>query len=256
MNLGLVGFPVGHSLSPAIHGVFLKESGIEGTFVLIPTPPESLGNVLGRLRCGELQGLNVTMPYKRRVFGLCDTVSHGASQTGAVNTLAVRNGMLSGCNTDIEAFLTEACGLCEPFLVVGSGGASRAVSAALEGRRHLVFSRNPSEPGHLPLSDAVRHLGEGRGTVVNCTPLGWCEDDPFPVTPPAGWTFMDLNYNPGWRFRNVLGGHGVGVVTGEGMLVRQAALSFRFWTGVEIGSDVFGKALVHVRRLMGGRRLD
>ncbi|MFO7626393.1 MAG: hypothetical protein R6V62_03965 [Candidatus Fermentibacteraceae bacterium] len=251
MKLGLVGFPVAHSLSPGIHEVFLTECGIEGSYELLPTPPESLTMVLELLRKGAFHGLNVTMPHKRRVFELCDLKTTAAESCGVVNALKAEGNLLLGHNTDTEAFAAEASVLPSPFIIVGAGGASQAVCAALAGREYRVLTRNPSAPEHIPLSRAARHLRGAVGTVVNATPLGWRDDDPFPVTPPPGWTFMDLNYNPGWRWRNELPGRGIPVITGESMLVRQAALSFSFWTGLTVRDELFRTALKYVRRFFG-----
>lgn len=251
MKLGLVGLPVAHSLSPGIHGLFMRGSGIEGTYELLPTPPESLPAVLGLLREGGFQGLNITMPHKMRAFELCEMRTAASRETGTVNAVKTENGLLLGHNTDTEAFAAEVSGLEPPFVIVGAGGASRAVCAALAGRECLVLARNPVRHGHMPLSAARQCLCARGGTVVNATPLGWNDDDGFPVTPPAGWAFMDLNYNPGWKWRNDLSETGVPVVTGESMLVRQAALSFTFWTGIAVRDELFRTALNHVRRFLG-----
>lgn len=252
MKLGIVGFPVAHSLSPSIHETFMKEEGIEGTYELLPTRPEMLPEVVGELRTGSIQGLNVTIPYKRVVSSLCDLRSPEAFETGAVNTVGFRHRSIVGHNTDLQAFAMEAAGLGEPFLVVGTGGVSAAVVSALKGREHHVFSRNPAVAGVLPVWGSEAYLKGERGTIVNATPLGWSDDDPFPLRPLPGWTFMDLNYNPGWKWRNGLAEAGIAVATGEAMLVRQAALSFTFWTGVPVRDHVFRAALSSVRRLMGG----
>lgn len=251
MKLGLVGYPVAHSLSPEIHELFLRESGMEGSYELLPTLPEDLPHVLLLLRRGEFQGLNITMPHKGRVFDLCDRRTAASNATGTVNTAKVEGGLLLGHNTDTEAFAAEAAVLPSPFIVVGGGGASRAVCAALAGREYRVFARNPARKDQLPLQSAAEYLSGPSGTVVNTTPLGWHDDDPFPVAPPAGWAFIDLNYNPAWKWRSDLRARSITVVTGESMLVRQAALSFCFWTGITIRGDLFRTALNHVRRLFG-----
>jgi shikimate dehydrogenase len=253
MRLGLVGMPVSHSLSPEIHEVFFRETGIQGTYQLLPTESDGLAPVLRKLREGGFQGLNVTMPHKKRIFQLCDALTPEALKTKAVNALRMENeGLLIGHNTDTAAFSETACGLPEPFLVVGGGGASMAVAAALDGRKHLMFRRNPGLPSELPLSDLCRHFSGACGTVVNATPLGWGDDDPFPWNPPEGWVFYDLNYNPGWIWRNNLRRTGILVRTGEEMLVRQGAGSFRFWTGCTVPEQVIGLALERVRRLLFG----
>ncbi len=253
MKFGLVGFPVAHSLSPEVHGLLMRETGLPGDYILLPAAgPGELVSVLDALRNGTFQGINITVPYKKKAFGLCDERSPDALRTGAVNAARASDGILAGHNTDLEAFAREAADLPEPFLVVGAGGVSSAVEEALSGREFTVYCRTPRNPSHRSLDLLSPGMTERRGTVVNATPLGWRDDDAFPVVPDRGWTFMDLNYNPGWRWRNGLREKGVRVVTGEGMLVRQAVLSFAYWTGVEPSRETFRAALAHVRRLMGG----
>lgn len=252
LRLGLVGMPVKHSLSPAIQRLFLREAGLAGSYSLVPAEPWDLPRVLQALRNGDFDGLNVTMPHKKTVFRACDRTTPEAERTGAVNAVKGENGRLIGHNTDVEAFSAASFGLPEPFAVIGGGGAAMAVISALGERKHRVFLRNPLAPGSSALAEARGFLAGGRGTVVNATPLGWGNDDPFPVTPPRGWVFMDLNYNPGWKWRNRLSKAGVEVRTGEGMLVRQGALSFRFWTGNQIPERVVEMALEEIGRILCG----
>jgi shikimate dehydrogenase len=239
-------------LSPGIHRLLFREAGLSGDYVLLPTGPRRLSSALEALRNGEYQGMNVTVPYKKRVFDMCDDRSPEALRTGAVNVLRASGRVLTGHNTDLEAFAGEATRLREPFLVVGAGGASSAVAEALAGREFKVYCRTPRNHSQRSLDQAAEGLKGSPGTVVNATPLGWKDGDPFPVTPGRGWTFMDLNYNPRWAWRNGLREAGVRVVTGEGMLVRQAILSFSYWTGLDLSPEAYRTALEHVRRLMGG----
>lgn len=102
------------------------------------------------------------------------------------------------------------------------------------------------------MTELERWLEGPTGTLVNATPLGWNSDDPFPGTPPEGWSFVDLNYNPRWTWRNGLTRRGVRVRTGEEMLVEQGALSFRFWTGIAVTEAVRQHALEAVRRVFRG----
>lgn len=251
LRLGLLGWPLSRSLSPLIHEAYLKSAGLGGSYSLLPVRPEDLSLVMGRLRSEGWDGLNVTFPFKSAAARLCIRIDADAESVDAVNTLVPVPGGWSGLNTDIGGFESsfQASGFEPPLLVAGSGGAGRAVARAAE-ILHIdaaLFNRG-GRHGCRDLSlldQAIRDTG--RGTLVNATTLGWADDDPFPARPdlPETFSFFDLNYNPGWRFTKELRRMGRRVVTGEAMLVSQAALSFRAWTGVgaseQAGMDALGR---------------
>ncbi|MFO8183304.1 MAG: hypothetical protein R6U39_03950, partial [Candidatus Aegiribacteria sp.] len=224
-----------------------------------PVRPGTLESSLAELFSGGIRGLNVTFPYKMESAGLCDELEGDALRLGAVNTLEHSGGVLRGFNTDAYGFrrCVDRLSLKEPFFLVGCGGGALAADLALAGLdiERTVFCRNPGGWRGLAEARPLREL-EGKlqrstgGTVVNATTLGWVDGDDFPVSPPsmAGTTFLDLNYNPDWSWRNRLAESGVIVFTGETMLVFQAAGSFEIWTGRVPDAD---KALRAVR---SGRR--
>lgn len=243
IRLGLVGWPLARSLSPAIHAALLAEAGLDGSYEAIPVEPESLGAELGRLLEEGFSGLNVTFPHKTAAARSCTSLDADAEATGAVNTLTAEDGGWAGGNTDVEGFARAfvATGFPPPLLIVGAGGAGRAAARAADllEVEHLCFGRTPGR-GVASLAGLPEEiLRIRRGTIVNATTLGWSDDDPFPAPAvlPAGFAFMDLNYNPGWRYREALAGSGAGVATGERMLAAQAALSFRRWTGVAVPEE-------------------
>jgi shikimate dehydrogenase len=248
MELGIAGWPLEGSLSPKIHSEFLRISGIEGAYRPYPIEADEFFPLLTRLHLVGVRGLNITSPYKTMVLDSCFDLGPEAVASGAVNTLLSMDGGWKGINTDVAGFLDSfnAFGCPDPVFVAGSGGAARAVCRALslESRNFTVFCRNPvmwgGEGKALPLSELSVHVGVSSGTVVNATVLGWQDDDEFPleVATPGRLCFYDLNYNPGWEWRNRLGDCGVTVHTGEDMLVRQAAESFRLWTGVALDEGV------------------
>lgn len=240
IRLGLLGCPVDHSLSPVIHRLFLKHFGLTGEYSLMSTPPEGLSMMLEKLAEEGYSGVNVTVPHKMKAALLCSELSPEARETRAVNTISITPGEeLKGFNTDVQGFRALSAGFDRPFLVVGKGGAAAAVRAAV-GEVIQVSGREPEPPAELP----------ARGTVVNATPLGWRNDDRFPLELPRGWRFIDLNYNPGWKWRN---GLEAGVAaTGEIMLVEQAACAFAIWTGREPGEDLKNEAVRAVRRRFHG----
>ncbi len=153
-HLGLIGYPLGHSLSPQIHSAALRACGLEGDYSLFPIHPDdqqSLKDLLLRVRSGEIQGLNVTIPHKQNVMQFLDELTPTAKSIGAVNTVFLRNDKLIGDNTDAPGFLEDLKRfLANPkspnqqivnrqsqivnrksAIVLGSGGAARAVVYAL-----------------------------------------------------------------------------------------------------------------------------
>jgi shikimate dehydrogenase len=244
MKLGLLGNPVTHSLSPLIHAVFMDSAKISGEYSLHKVEAQDLKATIDELFSQGFTGLNITIPHKRRVVEFCDTLSPAAKSAGAVNTLFFTGGIIEGHNTDVSGFASFASKLPSPFFVLGGGGAAMAAAAAVPVGECILLGRG----GAIPLS--------GRpvvATVVNATPLGWNDDDHFPVDIPEGWFFADLNYNPRWRWRNSLSSEGGKVITGEGMLVEQAACSFSLWTGFEVSEETRINALERIKAVLYGQ---
>ena len=109
-KLGLIGYPLGHSLSPKIHTAALQASGLEGNYSLFPIPPEdkqALQDLLAQVRAGEIHGLNVTIPHKQNVIEFMDELTPAAQAIGAVNTIYMRGDKLIGDNTDAPGFLAD-----------------------------------------------------------------------------------------------------------------------------------------------------
>lgn len=262
LRLGLVGWPVAHSLSPRIHRVFMEQTGVAGSYVGIPVHPDRAAVALRRLWLHGIGGLNVTVPCKRAALQACFELADSAVQAGAVNTLERTAGGWRGHNTDIAGFraLAEEAEADEPFLVVGCGGAAGAVAAACTGMgaEALLFCRRPESysgpKGALPLERLQGYIRSGRGTLVNATPLGWRADDSFPVDPAdlRGLTVLDLNYSRLWAWRSQASVEARKLLTGERMLVCQAAASFAIWTGKRPSVE---PALLEVDRLLKRRSL-
>ncbi len=260
LRLGLLGWPLEWSLSPAIHEAFLRATGLSGTYSLIPLEPCALQESLPLLFSEGWSGLNVTRPHKTEAARLCVRLDRAAEAACAVNTLVPEREGWAGHNTDTGGFVRvfEACGHRPPLLVAGAGGAARAVASAarLMGIGCELFARRGTD-GLRPLSVLPRAIEEaGSGTLVNATPLGWSDEDPFPApdTLPAEFSFIDLNYNKGWTYAARLRRAGCRVTTGERMLVAQAALSFALWTGREVSEDCALEALGRASGLPPGSR--
>jgi shikimate dehydrogenase len=267
-RLGLIGYPLGHSLSPRLHRVALAACHLDGDYRLYPIPPgterlDQLHTLLEQLRQDELHGLNVTIPLKQEVLPLLDNLAPAAQAIGAVNTIYSQEGRLVGDNTDAPAFLADleevfpGLGIPEhPALVLGAGGAARAVTYALlqSGWQVVVAARRLEQARELiqsfcPSKDirqlsaicldraAIEAQAPGISLIVNTTPAGmtpheadspWPEDLPFP----DGAFVYDLVYNPAQtRLVREARQAGLPAANGMGMLVEQAALAFERWTG-------------------------
>ena len=218
-SVGLIGWPLSHSLSPFIHTEFFRHFNLSGTYNLFPTTPESLKGRIGDSFDNGCNGLNVTFPYKKKVIQYCTKLDSIAENAGAVNTLVVRGKSIEGFNTDIFGLKVLMHNLPTPYVVLGKGGAASAIVAAFGRENVFLLDRN---------SNLAEFECKGTATLINATPLGWNNDDLFPFEVPEDWYFVDLNYNPQWVWRNNLPNS---VFTGEKMLVTQAAESFRLWTG-------------------------
>ena len=173
-HLGLTGYPLGHSLSPAIHKLALAVCGLQGEYALFPVEPDDLNGLkalLARLRAGELHGLNVTIPHKQAVVPLLDELTPAAAAIGAVNTIYLRQNKLIGANTDAPGFLADLkrfiasipncaskISARKSALVLGAGGAARAVVYALvnDGWKVTVAARRLEQAQELARQYASR----------------------------------------------------------------------------------------------------
>jgi shikimate dehydrogenase len=266
----LVGWPIGHSISPAMHNAAFAELGLEGEYSLLPVETEAgLGPALERLKADpDWIGANVTVPYKEKIIPLLDGLEGAAARLHAVNTIVRRGGKLTGYNTDMPGFLAdlERNGLPHKHVtavVVGSGGAARAVVLGLVESDCAVslvaVVRDQAEA-------LARELGGGKVDViawddaslprraaaarliVNASPVGmWPKtgESPWPadLPMPAGAGAYDLVYNPQETlFLRTARERGLRTASGIGMLVEQGAIAFELWNGREAPRDVMRRA--------------
>lgn len=241
---GLIGRPLGHSFSAGYFAAKFRREGITGCdYALYELPSiEALPELLGTQP--ELQGFNVTIPYKQRIFDYLDDVSEEAARIGAVNCVRRDGGRLTGFNTDIEGVrlslrLLLGDDLPEAALVLGTGGASQAVQYALAeaGIPYAVVSRDPAR-GNFLYDDLRPEVVAGHRLIVNATPVGtFPHVDEAPLLPYEALTaahyLFDLVYNPE-RTQFLLRGERQGARTLNGlpMLEAQAEASWRIWNGV------------------------
>lgn len=282
-HLGLIGYPLGHSLSPQLHHAALASTRLEGDYRLFPIPPDDNGQaamlaLIHQMRQGGLHGLNVTIPYKQNVMRLVDKLSEVAQAVGAVNTLyKSQDGSLVGDNTDVPGFLRDLRRLLGSTcpgraLVLGAGGSARGIVYALgrNGWSVKVLARREDQAaqligsiemvgpesarlssGHLS-GDNLAQSGD-IDLLVNTTPIGMyphSQDCPWPddIPLPGNAAVYDLVYNP---IETVLvrRARAVGrlATCGAGMLISQAALAFNRWTGAEAPFDVMERAFFEQR---------
>ncbi len=135
---GVIGWPVSHSRSPRLHGYWLERYGIDGAYLPLPVAPENLETALRGLQAVGFRGLNVTIPHKEAVMAFCDEVDEAARRIGAANTLVFDDGVIRGSNSDGYGFLENLRAgssghdvAAAPALLLGAGGAARAVAVAL-----------------------------------------------------------------------------------------------------------------------------
>jgi shikimate dehydrogenase len=245
--LGVAGWPVAHSRSPAMIAPALAELGLDWRYVQLPLPPERFAETARALPGSGYRGINVTIPHKRAAHDLADELTPAAAAIGAVNTLTYEDGRIEGDNTDAGGFLDalDADPVGWRCLVLGAGGSARAIAWALReaGAGEVsVWNRTAAPAAALAGELGVRHVAkpEAADLIVNCTAIGldraMAEDEAVAAVglagldPPAA--FFDLNYASGvtqlgaWAQRG-----GARAVDGLEMLVRQGARSLERWTG-------------------------
>ena len=267
--VGLLGWPVEHSLSPAMHNAAFAAIGLDWIYVPLPVKPKQVQQALRGLAALNFVGVNVTVPHKQAVIRHMDHVSDTAKIMGAVNTIHIKDGKFYGLNTDAFGFLNSLIEAgCHPkemrVAVLGAGGAARAVVYALalaEAASVTVYNRTAERAAFLvddlagtfpdsklhfaPLTpDALRTLQEGVDLVVNTTSVGMSPHvaaNPWPadIAIPPQATVCDLIYNPlETRFLHQARMFGVPTIDGLGMLVHQGAAAFEEWTGRQPPIDV------------------
>lgn len=274
IRVGLIGDPVAHSLSPVMHTAAFAALGVDATYELWQTSDSDLASRVAGLRTGDVLGANVTVPHKQALIDLCDDVSQVASRIGAVNTLIPKDGHLHGDNTDAYGFmqalreLPGTSGL-RSALVLGAGGAARAVAVALstDGVDKIgIANRSPDRAIALaaalqgtgligietvPWDDLATVMREAE-LLVNATSIGWHGDEtPVPAKLldllPPGAGVLDLTYRDTALIRAARK-RDIAVADGLGMLIHQGARSLELWTGQTAPIEVMRKAVLAEQR--------
>lgn len=266
--VALLGWPARYSLSPAMHNAAFRADGHDLVYVVLPCGAEAVADVVRMLAEVDALGANVTVPHKQTVYALCDTRTDEAELIGAVNTLSFAGGQVAGDNTDalglVDAW-SEQIHLRggDRLAVLGTGGAARATVVA-GGRLGLdvsVIGRDDQAARELAalaaragaragnavqLADAADAVADSR-LVVNATPLGMAgEELPAPFMALShGQIAYDLVYDPPTTpFLAAARNAGAEAFDGLGMLIGQAARSFRRWTAHDAPREVMSAAVV------------
>lgn len=258
--LGLIGNPLGHSLSPLMHSKALAHMGIDGVYLPLTVKPENLEQAVKGIRALNFTGVNVTIPYKEAVISFLDELDEEAGACGAVNLIENRQGHLIGHNVDGKAFVSALRQAGIPVkgraVLIGAGGAARSVafSLAKSGVEELCFldiqkeranklasylSERVSVNASAALMEREQFLkvAAGADLLVNCSPQGmYPHVDRSPLESLDGLSsatvVCDLVYNPvETRMLRMARERGMKHVSGIEMFVEQGALSLELWTG-------------------------
>lgn len=263
---GLFGYPVEHTLSPAMHNTAFRDLGLNYCYVPFLVHPDSLANAILGIKALNLAGVNVTIPHKEKVIPMLDEINQEALFIGAVNTIVNSGGRLLGYNTDGRGFiqsLTEKDISVEDkdVVIVGAGGASRAISYYIcqRAKSLSLFDIDKEKVGNLvhdlkQISKSVSPIEDfssidNFNIIINATPLGLKEKDPLPIHTELlkkEQVVCDLIYK---RTRLLEEASKKGCITldGLGMLLWQGALAFELWTGKKPDVEIMRAALGKVR---------
>ena len=275
--IGLIGWPVSHSFSPAMHNAAAQALGLNWAYVPLPVAPENVTTAVSGLHALGFRGVNVTVPHKQAVMPLLDELEPGAQAIGAVNTIVVGDdGRLTGHNTDWSGFLADLqahhVSVAErDCLLLGAGGSARAVAYGLarSGARVHILARRVAQAEQL-IEDLRPYLSQAQlashppsalanvtptlttPLIINSTPLGMTPNktsSPWPaeIAFPDEATVYDLVYNPRQtQLMQQANAAGCQAINGLGMLVQQGAKAFTLWTGVEPDTAVMAAAIEQV----------
>lgn len=256
--VGVIGWPVAHSLSPPMQNAAFAAAGLDYVYVALPVAPEALAAAVAGFKAAGLAGINITVPHKVAIIPLLDALDRSAEQVGAVNTVVFAGGRAVGHNTDVAGFVASlaADGVSlrgSRVAVLGAGGVARAVAwgcldngaasvtvGARDAAKAAAFAASfptGAVTGAAWHGDEFTAALGGCDIVVNCTPLGMHPQ--VGEEPPLAWEALsrravvcDLIYTPPeTAFMHRASQRGHRALGGAGMLVEQGAAAFTLWTG-------------------------
>jgi shikimate dehydrogenase len=256
---GIIGDPVGHTISPAMHNAAFRELGLDFIYVPFNVKRESLAEAIKGLRALNIRGMNVTVPHKVSAMSSLDDIDESARCIGAVNTIVNEDGFLKGCNTDGSGFLRALIAEkvkpeAKNIVIIGAGGASRAISFMMadKGANLTILNRRLQAAQEiadrlfglfrkdvLALELNTRNLTEAlekAQILVNATSVGMLPDSGAVLVPASllkpDLVVIDIIYNPlKTRLLAAAEKKGAKIIGGIEMLVQQGAAAFELWTG-------------------------
>lgn len=260
---GLYGYPVEHTLSPLMHNAAFEYLGIDYCYLPFSVHPDSLKNAVEAIRALNLTGVNITIPHKEAVIPCLDSVNEEALFIGAVNTIVNQEGKLTGYNTDGRGFMrslseNNISADNKKVLIVGAGGASRAISYYLSEKADTLYLFDTDK---IKLEKLASDLSGVRDNItilhhtadlsafdvlINATPLGLKATDPLPLDVSAlaaHQTVCDLIYKT-THLQSLALQKGCKTINGLGMLLWQGVLAFELWTRTLPPVEIMRNALI------------
>jgi len=257
---GVVGWPVGHSLSPMIHNHWIAEAGVDAAYVPLPVKPDDFETAIRGLQAAGFVGVNVTIPHKEAAFRLCDEIDEAGAAIKAINTLFFEeDGRITGWNTDYFGFMrsaTSAIVQCEHAVVLGAGGSARAILYGLAQcgtKRATILNRTKARAEALASEFSIVNMVCEAGDwedfrvlssaelIVNTTSLGMTGQPPLPVRAedlPQGKAVVDIIYTPlKTPLLEAAEQRGCRIKNGLPMLIAQAHIGAAVWFGIGEGKD-------------------
>jgi len=261
--VGIFGNPIEHTLSPAMHNAAFRTLDLDMCYVPFRVLPENLPDAVRAVRSLGLLGVNITVPHKENVIPLLDEVDREALFIGAVNTIVNTDGRLKGFNTDGRGFMSSLSeeGIStegKDVVIIGTGGASRAVSYYLSEKASKLYLYDVDRPKAERLINDLKKIRNnvfsladpkniGKPHImINATPLGLKSEDPLPLDPDfiaPDSVVCDLIYKK-TRLLQEAEKKKAKTINGSGMLLWQGVLAFELWTGVKPPVDVMRQALL------------
>lgn len=275
--IGIIGWPITHSLSPVMHNAAFKHLGLDFCYVPFSVKEGYIELAIRSILALNIAGINVTIPYKESVLPYLSEISKEAKIMGAVNTIKVVDNKLKGYNTDGIGFTASLKEAGYPvkghsMLIFGGGGAAKAVvfQSAAEGAKEIIIANRTTDKAKLLKEQTekyfpsvkIKAIGIGYNEikgiinkvdiVVNTTSIGLRKEDPSPVPKEFlhdGLFIYDLIYNPPETMLITNAKElGCSYINGLGMLLHQGAASFKLWTGIEPPLEVMRQSLDEVIR--------
>jgi shikimate dehydrogenase len=282
--LGIIGYPVSHSLSPLMHNTAIESLGLNYCYHAFEVKPGDIPDAIRGIRAMRIRGINVTIPHKEAVIPLLDEISPETKLMGAVNTISLQGERLIGHNTDGRGFVqslkleARVHPRKKNILILGAGGAARglAIQLASEGASRIVIANRTYQRAEKLSNDLLQKTGYAASTplplednvirdcmtdvdiIINTTSIGMKKKDP----PVLSYDLLskrhlvcDIVYHPlETPLLREARKRGARVLNGLGMLIHQGSLSFQIWTGKKFPVDLIRKKLISELTAKGRKR--